>query len=104
LDSVPAVVQDILTSTLEEWFASQPTREINVQWVQTGDAEVRFAMTTNLNGATTCALGKNVPTNQQQPTVCLAWGAWKEGESEVVWSHQDVERMARHVWGHVLGL
>ncbi|KAK0704576.1 hypothetical protein B0H67DRAFT_464038, partial [Lasiosphaeris hirsuta] len=103
LDDVPEVVRRIFVSTLEGWFASQPTRELKVEWVKNGgDAHIRFGITTN--EATHCALGRLVPTNQQEPTSLLALRAWKTRESEVVWSHSDIERMARHVWGHVLGL
>jgi hypothetical protein len=102
LDDVPVVVRDILLSTLDEWLRAQPRPEIAVAWVTTGDSDVRFGLTSS--GVTTCALGRNVPTSQQQPTVSLGLRAWKADESEVVWTHGEMERMARHVWGHVLGL
>jgi hypothetical protein len=92
LDDVPVVVRDILLSTLDEWLRAQPRPEIAVAWVTTGDSDVRFGLTSS--GVTTCALGRNVPTSQQQPTVSLGLRAWKADESEVVDTWGDGENGA----------
>jgi hypothetical protein len=98
------VVREILKRTLDEWLNSQPGHEIAVEWVETGESDVRFGM--NRNNVTTCALGKTLPYSNRvhEPTVSLGLRAWKEFESEIVWTHSEIERIARHVWGHVFGL
>jgi hypothetical protein len=104
LDGVPTKVREILKLTLEEWLNFQSAREITVLWVDTGESDVRFDL--NGSGITTCSLGKALPASGrvQRCTVSLGLRAWKEGESEIVWTHSEMERMARHVWGHVFGL
>jgi hypothetical protein len=104
LDGVPTKVREILKLTLEEWLNFQSARETTVLWVDTGESDVRFDL--NGSGITTCSLGKALPASgrMQRFTVSLGLRAWKEGESEIVWTHSEMERMARHVWGHVFGL
>jgi hypothetical protein len=102
LDSVQPFLREIVESTLSEWLKSQPSEEIHVSWVQEGNADVRFGVG---SGTTSCALGvdaQSIPQNK--PTVVLGLNKWKAGSFETVWNISELERMARHVWGHVLGL
>ncbi|SCB65971.1 unnamed protein product [Fusarium graminearum] len=108
LANVHDFVKTILKSTLADWIKPNSHISISVIWVENGDSDVRFDMT---DGVTWCMLGPDALSKpQSQPTAALGFRKWKKDDEkkdcdeEVVWTVQEIERTARHVWGHVLGL
>jgi hypothetical protein len=95
---VDAPLRTIIEGAATAWTSKET---ISIEWVADDrPADIRIALQA---GPTRCALGSDAAAiPQDQPTAVLGWKTWKG--DKVIHTHDNMRAMARHMWGHVLGL
>jgi hypothetical protein len=99
-EKVHGVIEQIIKKTALSWMGSL-SESLTLNWVTSGDAEIRISFR-NDRPTWSCLGTRAQSYGQDKATMNFAFGGWKD--SQRIFTHSYIERVAAHLFGHALGL
>ncbi|PWY97399.1 hypothetical protein BCV70DRAFT_67016 [Testicularia cyperi] len=99
--SVHPIVRQALEETLQEWKDQVKIESMKLEWVaQDQPSHIRISVG---SGPSWCQVGASCyGMDDNQPNAHLGLDGWQS--DGFVWKRAELQRAARHMWGHIYGL